>query len=220
MAIWSFSPSCSTSRCRLHCTSGSLFGCLHGAGDVDQEDQVAGRPPRLVDRLGGDADPRQPVLGIPRDSRRSRRAPRTDARLESGGGASSIGEVIEQLLDADGVLGRQHVLGEEAADIRVAGRIDVDRERRQRFARRRVERIVDDRRCRTRRPARGSRCNVTRVLGSRSRLRPVCERRSGSRSAGRRLSWRVPPVSLSPRSGEPGPTMGQQWEKRRRKRQS
>ena len=42
-----------------------LVRLVHRAGDVDQEDEVAGRPPRLVDRLGGDADPGQPVLGVP-----------------------------------------------------------------------------------------------------------------------------------------------------------
>ena len=144
MATWSFSPSCSTSRCRLHWTSGSLLGSLHRAGDVDQEDEVAGRPPRLVDRPGGDADPGQPVLGVPGaagdlDVNGERMLARFRRRRVV------IGEVVEHLLDADGVLGRQHVLGEEAADVGIAGRVDVDRERRERLAGRLVERIVGNR---------------------------------------------------------------------------
>ena len=45
-----------------------------------------------------------------------------------------VGEVVEQLLDPDGVLGRQLVLlQQEAADVGVAGRVDVDREGRERL---------------------------------------------------------------------------------------
>ena len=55
-----------------------------------------------------------------------------------------IGEVVEHLLDAHGVLGRQHVLAEKPADVGVAGGVDVDRERRERLAGGSTERIVDD----------------------------------------------------------------------------
>ena len=47
-------------------------------------------------------------------------------------------------------LRRQHVLVEEAADVGVAGRVDVDRERRLRLLAHALERVVDDRRKRLR----------------------------------------------------------------------
>ena len=55
-----------------------------------------------------------------------------------------IGEVIQHLFDTHGILGREHVLAEEAADVGIAGRVDVDRERRERLAGGAMERIVDD----------------------------------------------------------------------------
>ena len=120
-----------------------LVGLLHRAGDVDEEHEVAGGPAGLVDRLRGDPDPRQAVPGIPRA------AGDLDMHGEgvrAGGGRRGvvIGEVVEQLLDADGVLRRQHVLGEVTADVGVAGRVHVDREGRERLGRRRAERVLRD----------------------------------------------------------------------------
>ena len=127
MATRSFSPSCSTSRCRPHLTSGSLLGSSIEPETSTRKTRLLGGRPRLVDRFGGDADPGQPVLGVPRA------AGDLDVdgeRIVAGirRGRVVIGEVVEHLLDADGVPGRQHVLVEEAPDVGVAGRVDVDRE--------------------------------------------------------------------------------------------
>ena len=56
----------STSSAGHALTSGSLFGRLHRARDVDQEHEVTRRHAVLVDRLRLEADPHQAVLGIPR----------------------------------------------------------------------------------------------------------------------------------------------------------
>ena len=121
-----------------------LVRLLHRAGDVDQEDEVAGRPLGLVDRPGGDPDPRQPVIGVPGTARDlDVHGERVRAGFRWRG--IVVGEVVEQLLDADGILGRERVLREEAPDVGVAGRIHVDRERRQRLAGRPMERILHDR---------------------------------------------------------------------------
>ncbi len=122
---------------------GELVGLLHRAGDVDQEDEVAGRPLGLIDGSGGDADAGQPVLGIPGAA--------GDLDMHGEGMLARfrgrrvvIGEVIQHLFDAHRVPGRQHVLGEKAADVGIAGGVDVDREGRERLAGRPVERVVDD----------------------------------------------------------------------------
>ena len=56
-----------------------------------------------------------------------------------------VGEVVEHLLDADGVLGREDVLIEEAPDVGIAGRIDVDREGRLGVLADVLKWVVDDR---------------------------------------------------------------------------
>ena len=116
---------------------------VHGAGDIDQEDEVAGRSSGLVDRPGGDADPRQPMPGIPRTVS-DLNVDRERMLARAGRRRIAIGEVIEELLDADRVRRRQHLLAEEAADVGIAGRIDVDREGRLRLFLHRLERVVDD----------------------------------------------------------------------------
>ena len=94
--------------------------------------------------FGRDPDAGQPVLGLPGAGGD------LDVHGEgigAGGGRRGVivGEVVEQLLDADGVRGREHALGEEAADVGVAGRVHVDRERRERLGRRCVEGVLGDR---------------------------------------------------------------------------
>ena len=79
-----------------------LVGLVHRARDVDQEDEVA-RPAACRGRFALPlmADPRQPVLGVPGaagdlDVDRERLVARW-------AGGRSVGEVIDHLLDPDGV---------------------------------------------------------------------------------------------------------------------
>ena len=65
MATRSFSPSCSTSRCKPHFTSGSLSGSSIEPETSTRKTRLLGGLLRLVDGPGGDADPGQPVLGVP-----------------------------------------------------------------------------------------------------------------------------------------------------------
>ena len=127
MATRSFSPSCSTSRLQSPLDQRELVGLDPSSRRRRPGRRGCWRPPGLVDRLGGDADPGQPVLGVPGAA--------GDLDVNGEGIVARIrrrrvviGEVVEHLLDADGVLGREHVLVEEAPDVGVARRIDVDRE--------------------------------------------------------------------------------------------
>ena len=111
-------------------------------GDVDQEDEVARRPPVA----GRSAWPVRPI----RASRCSafQGQPATSTWTANGvvarRGRVVVGEVVEQLLDPDRVLRRQRALVEEPADVGVAGGVDVDRERRERLVPDAEERVVDD----------------------------------------------------------------------------
>ena len=74
--------------------------------------------------------------------------PATSAVTANGlgtlGGGVVVGEVVEHLLDAHGVLGRQRVLLEKPPDVGVARRVDVDRERREGFPGNLGEFVLDD----------------------------------------------------------------------------
>ena len=120
---------------------GQLVGLVHRARDVDQEDEVARRPLLVGDGTAHQADPGEAVLRIPGA------AGHLDVdreRVVAGRGRVVVGEVIEQLLDPDGVLGGPRVLVEEAPDVGVAGGVDVDGEGRQRGGRHAEERVLDD----------------------------------------------------------------------------
>ena len=56
-----------------------------------------------------------------------------------------IREVVEHLLDADGVFGREDVLVEKAPDVGIARRVDVDREGRLGVLADVLKGVVDDR---------------------------------------------------------------------------
>ena len=118
-----------------------LVGLVHRARDVDQEDEVARRPLVVGDGTALQADAGEPVLGVPGA------AGHLDVdreRVVAGRGRVVVGEVVDQLLDPDGVLRRPRVLVEEAPDVGVGGGVDVDREGRQRGGPHAEERVLDD----------------------------------------------------------------------------
>ena len=113
-------------------TSGSLSG---GSIEPDTSRRKTRfrRAGSSSDRLAAaNADQRETMVRVPRAGR------------EFGGHRERIvavrlriieAEVVDQLLDAHGARGRQRPVGQEPADVRIGGGIDVDRERRQRIVR-------------------------------------------------------------------------------------
>ena len=97
----------------------------HRAGHVEQEDEVRGRPVCTVEVARLEADPYQAVRGLPGtrrglDAHRERRA--------VGRGGICVREVVDELLQAHRVGGRERFRVEEPADVRVRRRVHVDGE--------------------------------------------------------------------------------------------
>ena len=122
-------------------TSGSLSGDIIEPDTSSRNTRLRGGT-LLVRHLAAlQADQRQAMLRVPRalgqfGRDRERRVRR---RLRIG-----EAEVVDHLLDAHRAGRRQRAGVEEAPDVRVRRRVDVDRERRQRIARDATERVLVD----------------------------------------------------------------------------
>src|SRR5205085_5154099 len=111
----------------------------HRAGNVYEEDEVGRRQIFGRDFPSLEADVYELVLRVPgaaRDLRRDGEG-RVAGRLRV-----VVREVVDQLLDADGVARRQLSVVEEAARVAVGGRVNVNREGRERRARGFEERVL------------------------------------------------------------------------------
>ncbi len=108
---------------------GELVVGLHRPADIDQEHQVGPRPLPPVAFPGLEADPDQPVLRIPGTVRHLHMG---RERFVPAGRGIVVGEVVHQLLQPDRVPGRQRSFAEEATGVRVAGRVGVHAEGRER----------------------------------------------------------------------------------------
>ena len=110
-----------------------LVGIGHRAGDIDQEDKVAGWPLVLMNGFAGDPDPGHAVFGTPGAAGDLE----VDGERVAAAGCGRrilVREIIEHFLDANRVRGRKLVhLLQVAPDVGIAGCIDVDREGRQRL---------------------------------------------------------------------------------------
>ncbi len=105
-----------------------LVGCRHRAGNVNQEDEVAGRPAVLIDGPARDADAGQPVFGVPWAAG-DLGVDRERIGIARKRGRVLIGKIVDQLLDANRITRGKLVHGEQvAADVGVAGGVDVDGE--------------------------------------------------------------------------------------------
>ena len=102
-----------------------LVGGPHRPGDVQQEHQVAGRALGGIDGLGLDPDAEQKMFLLP--GRPGHFHAGGDGVL-SAGRVVGIGEIIDHLLDADGIPRRQRTLAEKTADVGVGRGIHVDAE--------------------------------------------------------------------------------------------
>ncbi len=118
-----------------------LVRFIHRAGDIEQEHQVAGGQLLGIEVLPLEPHQEQLVLGVPG----------AGAPLEGHREGVAVGrlgivvrEVVDELLHPDRVGGGQGVLVEEAPDVAVARRVDVDREGRERVAGRLQEPVLVD----------------------------------------------------------------------------
>ena len=120
-----------------------LVGRVHRTRDVEQEDQVAARHFLGIEIVALDADVDQLVAGLPG-------AGRHDHAGREGPGALGrqrivVVEVVDQLLDAHGVLLRHHAAIQLAPHEGVGSRVDVDREGRDRVLGDPLDRVLCDR---------------------------------------------------------------------------
>ena len=116
---------------------------LHRPGHVEQEHQIARGRFRSRQRAALQPDQRQVVGRIPRARRQLGRhrewlACRCLAVVEP--------EVVDQLLDADGIERREVAVGEEPAHVGIRRRVHVDGERGQRVRGHSAKRVLGDRR--------------------------------------------------------------------------
>jgi hypothetical protein len=118
-----------------------LVGLVHGAGDVEQEDEVAGRARFGVEFLALEGDLDEGMGGVPGAGGGFHVYGEGVFALGRGVG---VGEVVDHFLDAHGVGGRQLPGAEEAADVGIGGGIHVDGECRERFIRDALERVALD----------------------------------------------------------------------------
>ena len=116
-----------------------LVGRRHGAGDVEQEDEVAGRQLARVDAAALQADEHEAMVAGPGRGhlRGGDREGIAAARI-----GIVVGEVVDELLHAHGIGGRTLPLGEEAAHVGVGRGVHVDREGGERARRGALEAVV------------------------------------------------------------------------------
>ena len=135
---------------------------LHRAGDVDEEDEVRGRDLAVGYPLGLQRDSEQTVRRVPGAGRelaveREGRLPVArigregpslrvlrDGVLGHSGSRVFVREVVDELLDADGVGRRKGAFAQESPNVRIRRGVHVDREGRQRFLQDLGERGLDD----------------------------------------------------------------------------
>ncbi len=108
---------------RLH--QGQFIRRLHRAGHVDHEHQVRRLAVLKPDFLALQANADEVVIGVPGAARDLGVDRERDVAVGAG---VVVGEVVDHLLDADGVGRRQQALVEEPSDVGVRGGVDVDRE--------------------------------------------------------------------------------------------
>ncbi len=99
-----------------------LFRRHHRAGDVDEKDQIDGGPAGSGNLSRLQANAHQPVLGLP-ERLRNLRMDRD--RIAPGRRRVIVLEVVEHLLDADGIDRRPLVRVQEPPQIRVGSGVDV-----------------------------------------------------------------------------------------------
>jgi hypothetical protein len=169
-------------------------GALHRAGDVDEEDEVGrGRTPH-VDFACTERDAQQIVPRVPRrGGKLGRDAQRHVSRRRSG---VTVREVVDELLDAHGVLGRQRALIEEAAHVGVRRAIDVDGEGGERCDADGTERILVDALVRLGVPRLARAADATRHRGAVEPGLCLADRRrcGGDADRGRRAGEVDPPA--------------------------
>ena len=103
---------------------------VHGPGGIDEEDEVAGGNVLRVHRAGLESDAEEPVAGLPGAVGEFAG---DGEGLVAGGLRVVVGEVVDELLQAHGVAGREAVvLLQVAAGVGVARAVHVDGERRER----------------------------------------------------------------------------------------
>jgi hypothetical protein len=113
----------------------------HRSGDVDEKHEVVGRQLLDVDGSAAESDAHEPVCRVPgRDG---------DLRTDRHGVFAAwrrklVREVVDELLDADGVARWSLTTREETAHVAVGCAIDVDGERRPGCRRRREKRVLVD----------------------------------------------------------------------------
>ena len=115
-----------------------VLGC-HRARGVDEQHQVGARALGLrhVEALDGDVD--ELVGGVPRRGQHRDRRP--EGRAAVLGQRIVVGEVVDHLLDAHGLLRRQLRRIERPAHEGIGGAVDIDREGRDRLARHALDRV-------------------------------------------------------------------------------
>ncbi len=112
---------------------------VHGAGDVDEEDEVGGRFVRRHHVEALDADMQELRALVPR--RRHDGYGRLERLFRRLGSFPVVGEIIDQLLDTHGIGVRQAAGQQRAADIGIGGRIDIRREGGDRIGRDALHRV-------------------------------------------------------------------------------
>ena len=108
---------------------GQLVGATHRAGHIDQEHQVGGRQLGLSGIHGADADAQQQAICVPR--RGCHLGLHCEGLAAACHRAALPREVVDQLLDAHRVVGRQLAGHEHAPHIGIGASIDIDREGRE-----------------------------------------------------------------------------------------
>ena len=98
---------------------------LHGAGDVHEEDEIARGKVLGIDPPSLNSNAHEPVDGIPRSG--------SDLRVNRKwigplGVGQVVAEVVDQLLDTNGVRRRKLPVTDEAANVRVGRTVHVDSE--------------------------------------------------------------------------------------------
>jgi hypothetical protein len=121
---------------------GEFVGVVHGAGDIDEEDQVSRREASEVYFLPLESNAEETVGGVPGA------VGEVGGNGEGGGALGSgvvVREVVDELFDTDSVFGGESpFFGQEAPNIAIGSGVDVDTEGRQWVSRGFEERVFVD----------------------------------------------------------------------------